>query len=139
VTNSNHVRASREFSERFSVSVFAHEKAFPGLTLVRFIAIKAGDMLAGGIEVIEIDGAADRELAIYDAQDGGTLIVGDALINLEPYGFTFLPQKYCLNEKTMRRSLLQLLTKPVERLLFAHGMPIVVGASVRLRQLLEAA
>src|SRR5579864_9214312 len=139
VTNANHLRASDKLSERFWVPLVAHEKAFLGQKPARFTAVEAGGLLACGVDVIKIEGAADGELAIYDPQDGGTLIVGDALINFEPHGFTFLPRKYCLNEKTMRRSLRQLLAKPAERLLFAHGTPIVSGASVRLRELLEAA
>jgi glyoxylase-like metal-dependent hydrolase (beta-lactamase superfamily II) len=64
------------------------------------------------------------------------MIVGDALINLEPYGFTFLPGKYCSNEKEMRRSLQKLLDYKAERILFAHGTPILSGVSDRLRDLL---
>ena len=77
------------------------------------------------------------EIALYHSPNGGTLIVGDALINFEPYGFTFLPGKYCLDEKEMRRSLLKLLDRKAERILFAHGLPIVSNATARLRRLLD--
>jgi len=60
------------------------------------------------------------------------------LINFEPYGFSFLPRKYCLNEKQMRSSLHQLLARPAERMLFAHGVPILSGATARLRHLSNA-
>jgi len=70
--------------------------------------------------------------------DGGTLIVGDALINFESYGFTFLPAKYCSNQKQMRRSLRKLLDYRAQRMLFAHGTPILSDASERLRGLLES-
>jgi len=63
--------------------------------------------------------------------------MGDALINFQPYGFTFLPGKYCSNEKEMRRSLRKLLTCKTQRMLFAHGLPILSRASDRLRQLLD--
>ena len=87
--------------------------------------------------MIEIEGAVDGEIALYHADNRGTFIVGDALINWDPYGFAFLPRKYCLNEKRMRRSLRQLLARPAERILFAHGTPLLSGASARLRQLLD--
>ena len=86
--------------------------------------------------MIGIEGAAAGEMTLHYAPNSGTLIVGDALINLEPYGFTFLPAKYCSNEKEMRRSLQRLLDYEAERILFAHGTPILSGASDRLRGLL---
>jgi len=86
--------------------------------------------------VIEIEGAAAREIALYHPKDGGTLIFGDALINFEPYGFSLLPQKYCLNQKRMRRFLRKLLLPPIERMLFAQGIPTLFGAAARLRKLL---
>ena len=65
------------------------------------------------------------------------MIMGDALINFEPYGFTFLPAKYCSNAKMMRRSLPKLLDYSFDRMLFAHGTPIVCGARQRLEELLR--
>jgi glyoxylase-like metal-dependent hydrolase (beta-lactamase superfamily II) len=67
--------------------------------------------------------------------DGGTVIVGDALINFEPYGFTFLPAKYCSNQKQMLRSLRRLLDYKAKRMLFAHGTPILSGTTERLQAL----
>ena len=71
--------------------------------------------------------------------DGGTMIMGDALINFEPYDFTLLPAKYCSNAKLMRRSLPKLLDYSFDRMLFAHGTPIVSGAWQRLEELLRQA
>jgi glyoxylase-like metal-dependent hydrolase (beta-lactamase superfamily II) len=95
-------------------------------------------MIGGELEVTAIDGAARGEIALYHAANGGTLVIGDALINFEPYGFTFLPEKYCQDPKQMRNSLRKLLRFNAERILFAHGMPILSRASDRLRQLLQA-
>jgi hypothetical protein len=64
------------------------------------------------------------------------MVIGDALINFEPYGFGLLPAKYCSNFKLMRRSLSQLLDYSFERMLFAHGMPILSRARERLELLL---
>jgi glyoxylase-like metal-dependent hydrolase (beta-lactamase superfamily II) len=89
------------------------------------------------IEVIAIEGAAPAEIVLHVPAHDGSLIVGDALINFDPYGFAFLPAKYCSNPKQMRRSLRQLLKHTSQRMLFAHGTPILVTANVRLEQLLE--
>ena len=123
-------------AEQFSAPVFACKGAFPGATPRQFRRLAGGDEICDGLRVICIEGAAAGEILLHYAPDGGTLIVGDALINFEPYGFTFLPGKYCSNEKEMRRSLRKLLGYKAERMLFAHGTPILSGASERLRALL---
>jgi hypothetical protein len=123
VTNGNHLRASGHFSSLFEVPIFMHRQSSPD----------------SGLTVIAIEGAAPGELVLYSSEHGGALIVGDALINFDPYGFAFLPRKYCSDHKQMRRSLRKLLACRFEKILFAHGAPILAHGSARLQQLLEAA
>src|SRR5260370_3995446 len=138
VTNANHSRASSAYSDRFSAPVLADAQSFPDLKPARFTEAKKSTAIGGELEIIEIEGAVAGEVAIYHASNGGTLIVGDALINFEPYGFSFLPRKYCLNEKQMWSSLCELLARPAERMLFAHGVPLPSAATPRFRRLLNA-
>jgi len=138
VTNSNHHRASVQFAEQFSIPVFALCETFWDKMPRQFRKVADGDEICDELRVIGIEGAASGEITLHYAPGGGTLIVGDALINFEPYGFTFLPDKYCSNEKEMRRSLRKLLDYKAERILFAHGMPILSGASDRLQALLDS-
>ena len=100
--------------------------------------IVAGKKICADLEVIAIEGAVAGEIALYDPLKGGTLIVGDALINFDPPGFAVLPRKYCLNERQLRQSLWERLTRPAERMLFAHGTPILSDASAHLRRLLKS-
>ena len=138
VTNANHHRASARFAEQFLVPIFAHRDTFPDRLPSQLRNVADGDEICDGLRVIGIEGAVAGEIVLHYAPDGGTLIVGDALINFEPYGFTFLPAKYCSNEKEMRRSLRKLLNYKAERILFAHGTPILSGATERLRVLLDS-
>jgi glyoxylase-like metal-dependent hydrolase (beta-lactamase superfamily II) len=136
ITNQNHWRASAQLAKSLSIEVFAGcsepaEQDFPPFT-----RLQAGQKVCRTIEVIPIEGAGPGEIALYSEADGGALIFGDALINFEPYGFTFLPPKYCTSAKQMRESLKKLLNLKIERLFFAHGLPIVSRASARLHQLL---
>jgi glyoxylase-like metal-dependent hydrolase (beta-lactamase superfamily II) len=137
VTNANHQRSALEYSDRFSVPVFAHPD-----TLTAIKPARSGDFSAvtfqADFEVIEIEGGVLGEISLYHSANGGTLIVGDALINFDPYGFTFLPRKYCRDQKQMRRSLGKLLSLSIDRMLFAHGTPILSKAADRLRDLLES-
>jgi len=136
VTSSNHHRSSVQFAEQFSAPIFARAATFPNNQPRELQRVADGDQICDGRRVITIEGAAAGEIVVHYTPRGGTLIVGDALINFEPYGFTFLPGKYCSNEKEMRRSLRKLLDYKTERILFAHGTPILSEAGERLKQLL---
>lgn len=138
VTNGNHHRASAKFAEKFSAPLFGRTEAFLNKAARRLKSVTDGDEIPEGLRGIGIEGAADGEIALHYAPDGGTFIIGDALINFEPYGFTFLPAKYCSNQQQMRRSLRKLLDYQVERIFFAHGTPILSGANERLRGLLDS-
>jgi glyoxylase-like metal-dependent hydrolase (beta-lactamase superfamily II) len=137
ITNANHARASAYYSKELSVPILARSASFRDKKPVHFVKIFAGTKIGAELEVIALEGAVAGEIALYDPLKGGTLIVGDALINFEPTGFAVLPGKYCLNERHLRQSLWERLIRPSERILFAHGTPILSGASVRLRQLLD--
>ena len=119
ITNENHERAKEDFARRFQVPLYDGSEVVPRLN------------------VIPIEGAPSGEIAVHYDGGGGTLIIGDALINFQPYGFALLPPKYCSNAKLMRKSLPKLLDYSFERILFAHGAPILSRARQRLEQLLE--
>jgi hypothetical protein len=122
VTNENHERSTSDFAAQFQVPIYSDaSRPFPpDLTAVR------------------IEGAAPGEIAVYSSVAGGAMVIGDALINFDPYGFTFLPPKYCTNSKLMRRSLAKLLEYSFERMLFAHGTPIQAKAHQRVDALLKS-
>ena len=136
VTNDNHLRAAAQFAERFHVPICTGATAATALTGVTPIDLDSS--LAPGLTAIPVDGAAAGEIAIYWEAEKGTMVMGDALINFEPYGFTLLPSKYCSNFKLMRASLTKLLDYSFERMLFSHGEPILSHARERLEKLLEA-
>jgi len=137
VTNVNHCRAANDFSEKFSCPAFAQAATHAECSFSFPQTVSDAEMFCGDARPIEIPGGPTGETAIYHARDGGSLIVGDALINFEPYGFAFLPKKYCTNEKQMRRSFRRLVDYDFERMLFAHGTPIMQSARKKLEQLLR--
>jgi hypothetical protein len=135
ITNANHPRDAATFAHSYSAPIFAP----PELRGELPHSHNLHDGLAlGPLRVIRIEGAADGEFALYHPDDGGTLIMGDALINLGPHGFTLLPRKYCTNQKQMVRSLRKLLDLDFSRIFFAHGNPIMVRAREQLESLLES-
>lgn len=134
ITNANHHRAAFEFSRHFDVPVFARAASVTSARPTLLHDLDQSENVPGELTSISIEGAAPGEIALCI---NGSLILGDALINFEPHGLTFLPAKYCTNFKVMRQSLRQLLELDFERILFAHGMPITFRAHERLVQLLE--
>jgi glyoxylase-like metal-dependent hydrolase (beta-lactamase superfamily II) len=136
LTNVNHLRDMQAWARREQAPVWASGSA--GSKLDGLISIlPAGKKITSQLTAITIDGAAPGETAFYFADDGGTVVIGDALINVEPYGFVLLPEKYCSDQKEMRRSLRQLLDYSFKRLLFAHGYPLVSSARERLEDILR--
>ena len=136
VTNENHERAAAQFAEKFKVPIYldarlANSTKLPGVAPVQ------EDTLPTELTAVAIEGGPAGEIAIHFAASDGTMVLGDALINFEPYGFALLPAKYCSNFKLMRRSLSKLLDYSFERMLFAHGMPILSQARERLELLLK--
>jgi len=136
VTNENHERAAARFSERFAVPIYLSAGLISTTQLPSATPVQ-DKCLPAALTAVEIEGGPAGEIAIHFAGGDGTMVVGDALINFEPYGFALLPAKYCSSFKLMRRSLSRLLDYSFERMLFAHGMPILSHARERLEQLLE--
>ena len=134
VTNANHWRASADLGQRFSISIFAHPDSG---SATKFEPVADGQLIFDSIDVIFVPGGAPGEIALHLPENKGALIVGDSLIHFEPYGFTFLPPKYCLDHKQMQQSLRKLVPFRAERMLFAHGTPIASGATQRLQHLLD--
>ena len=88
-----------------------------------------------GFSAVPLPGAGEGETA-YFHNTTGTLVVGDALINLAPHGLMFLPEKYCTNPALLRKSLRALAGLPIQRIFFAHGDPILQDGAERIQRLL---
>lgn len=132
ITNANHERAAGEFAPEEAIFIPPELRdVFPKAQLL------SEDLSLCELTTVRIDGAAPGEFAFHDPAEGGTLIIGDALINFDPHGFALLPAKYCADRKQMIRSLRRLLDLEFTRIFLAHGPPIVTRARARLATLLN--
>ncbi len=138
LTNANHARAAEAYRRRFGLPVCIHPEATAGVGVAAdaTLPVNGGPVFGGAFEAIPLPGAAPGEIALYRAENGGLLVIGDAVINLPSPGFVVLPDKYCADPKLLRRSLATLLERPFDRLLFAHGDPIPAHARTRLASML---
>lgn len=138
VTNANHPRAAVEFARTLAAPIYVHDELRGRGVFLQAKGVQNGGGFSPDLSAIAIEGGPAGEMALHHSANGGTVVVGDALINFEPHGFGLLPAKYCLDSKLMRRSLEKILDYSFERMLFAHGTPILSGARARLEQLLAA-
>jgi hypothetical protein len=136
VTNANHARAAADFARTFAVPLYVHNELCGAGDFPQATGVQDREALSPGLTAIAVDGAPAGEMALHYSANGGTMVVGDALINFEPHGFGLLPAKYCVDSKLMRRSLEKILDYSFERMLFAHGTPILSSARARLERLL---
>jgi hypothetical protein len=151
LTNGNHARASAALRERLDVPVIAHTDA--GTELVADVTVDrwvTGEdaLLFPELRVFRIHGAGPGEIALLltpalarvneaagDTCPGNVLVLGDAVVNVAPVGFAFLPDKYCSDPRALRESVEKLLRFDFELLTFAHGAPLVTGPKDKLRLL----
>jgi len=134
LTNANHARAAEWYRQRLGIPIAAHVEAEPELDVQPDQPLDESAVLPGGISIVPLDGAVPGEIALRTPT--GIVCVGDALIHLEPLGFSLLPVKYCRDSQQLRNSLRKLLPFACRVLTFAHGSPLVAGAHARLAALL---
>ena len=135
LTNGNHGRAAKVYARRWNIPIFAPPNLERELGFAPDGELKSGEVYWDRLEIFELSGASMGEVAIY-RRDVETLSFGDAFIHLPGYGFTLLPERYCLNVKQLETAVQQLRDLPVRLLTFAHGYPVTMKAQERLRELL---
>jgi len=131
LTSANHERNAAVLARRYGIDIWARSAAKGHVAATRWY--EEGPILDGALEAVALDGFAHGETALWWRD---VLLVGDALINLPPYGFSVLPRKYCEDAEAGAESLKKLLRYPVETLAFAHGLPLVSQARERLAELI---
>lgn len=136
LTSSNHERDALDFKAKTGVRIHAHADAKPEITIAVDEWVQDCASVAG-LNAIRLPGFATGETALYSPVARGTVMMGDALINLDATGFAILPDKYCDAPKLGRESLRKLLQFDFEVMTFAHGLPIIQGAKQKLEFLLQ--
>lgn len=133
LTNENHERDTVHWRELFPLTVWAAPEAQLELEGVR--RWDASVPPFSGWEIISLSGGAGGESAWF-CQAKSLVVFGDAIVNLPERGLELLPAKYCRNSDQLRASLRTLLARPFENAVFAHGQPLLGGASAKIAALL---
>lgn len=132
LTNANHERNAAVLARRYGIEIWARSGAKGHVAATRWY--EEGPILDGALGAVALEGFAAGETALWWNR---VLLMGDALINVPPYGFTMLPRKYCEDAEAGAESLKKLLGLSVETVTFAHGLPLVSQARERLAELIR--
>nr|WP_306469674.1 MBL fold metallo-hydrolase [Oscillatoria laete-virens] len=137
LTSQTHGRAAANYQKRLKIPVFAHRLAVDDLKEEVKVdqVFDGGECLFDFLEAIHIPGSKPGETAFCD-QTRGVCVIGDALVNLPGYEFTFLPDKYSDDPAASRESLRKLLGRDIHIMLFAHGEPLIQNVGGKLLRLL---
>jgi glyoxylase-like metal-dependent hydrolase (beta-lactamase superfamily II) len=129
LTSGNHQRESLALKNSLNVSIHAPEAAREEVEAD--VWFNEGDTLSG-FSLIDLPGATPGEAAWCDGQ---RLVLGDSLIHLDQ--LEFLPDKYCTNPATYRKSIRKLLALDFQSVFFAHGLPLLSNGHVKISALLR--
>lgn len=138
VTNKHHLRNVQWWMDRYEIPLAMHESETNDYDFKVSRKLKDGDRINGKCKILHLPGKTVGEIGIYIEEDGGTLIVGDALIG-DPLGaLKFLPKEKIQDQGRLEKSLQRLRTLSFERLLVGDGEPLLSGAKAVVPKFLDA-
>jgi glyoxylase-like metal-dependent hydrolase (beta-lactamase superfamily II) len=139
VTNRDHPREAAHLRQAFNCQVMAPEADANDMTLPVDKTFKDGELLPGGIWVIQLSHQkSPGESALFLQQGKGALIVGDAVIGSPAGSLRLLPADKYADVTQAREGLRRLLKYEFDSLLVGDGTSIPTGAKPVLEQILAA-
>ncbi|WNM63214.1 hypothetical protein [Candidatus Nitrospira neomarina] len=138
LTNRDHEREAANFRKIFTCQVMAPELDAKEMTLPVDKTFKDGELLPGGIWVVQLSHQkSPGESALFLQQGQGVLIVGDGVIGDPPGSLRLLPPEKYVDIVQARDSLRRLLKYTFDSLLVGDGTSLLTGAKPALEQLLK--
>ena len=138
LTNRDHVREAIKYQEEFRCQLHVPEADAPQMDLKPTKTFTDGELLAGGIWVIQLrDQKSPGESALFIQQGKGVLIVGDALIGKPAGSVSLLPAEKYADSGKAREGLCRLLKYNFDSLLVGDGSSILTGAKQAVERLLQ--
>ena len=138
VTNRDHAREAAKYQDEFRCQLQVPEADAAQMDLKPTKTFKDGELLTGGIWVIQLkDQKSLGESALFIQQGKGVLIVGDALIG-KPAGFvSMLPAEKYADLAKAQEGLRRLLKYNFDSLLVGDGTSMLTGAKQAVERLLQ--
>lgn len=131
LTNGNHERAVGDWLERYPDAIWAARDSQLEIPNLQHWDEHSSPFC--GWKIFPLPGGASGETSFF-CEGLSLFVFGDAVVNLAPNPLQVLPDKYCHDPSQLRRSLGAL--PDFEVAVFAHGEPLLAGASRCVRALL---
>ncbi len=137
LTNRDHEREANVYKKEFDCQLLVPEKDAGEMTVQADKAFKDGELLPGGIWVIQLaDQKSPGECALFLQQGKGILLVGDALIGKPAGSLSLLPPEKYEDITKAREGLRRLLKYNFDSLLVGDGTSIVTHAKAAVEHTL---
>ena len=138
VTNRDHAREAAKCQGEFHCRLQVPEADAAQMDLTPSKTFKDGELLPGGIWVIQLkDQKSPGESALFIQQGKGVLIVGDALIGKPSGSVSLLSAEKYADVRKAREGLRRLLKYNFDSLLVGDGVSILTGAKQAVERLLQ--
>jgi glyoxylase-like metal-dependent hydrolase (beta-lactamase superfamily II) len=153
ITNLNHDRDAEHYRHQYGAMIMAHPSLAGYFDFALDSAFENGDQLPGGLTAIGMPGTFKGETIFLHPEQGGSLIVGDAIMNLslKRYGVAgaamktmgwsegvgTMPRLMMKDELQADASYRRLLCGSFSRILMTHGTPIHAQAKGTLLKALN--
>lgn len=139
VTNRDHAREAAKYQGEFHCQLQIPEADAAEMDLTSTKTFKDGELLPGGIWVIQLkDQKSPGESALFIQQGKGVLIVGDALIGKPAEFVRMLPDEKYVDVAKAREGLRRLLKYNFDSLLVGDGVSILTGAKQAVERLFQS-
>ncbi len=129
VTNRDHAREAAVCQADFRCQLFVPDAGAPLMDLRPSRTFKDGELLPGGIWVVQLkDQKSPGESALFVQQGKGVLIAGDALIGKPAGSLSMLPAEKYADAAKAKEGLRRLLKYNFDAILVGDGTSILTGA-----------
>ena len=153
ITNLNHERDAQAYRRRYGAQVWAHRDLAGFFDFTLDGLFDDGDVLPGELHALCLPGTFRGETVFWHEKEGGSLIFGDALMNLNlaeyglagglmqtagwPDGPGTMPRLLMQDEARALASFRRLFEREFTRLLMTHGTPVESQGREALRLALD--
>jgi glyoxylase-like metal-dependent hydrolase (beta-lactamase superfamily II) len=149
IAGANHARDSESYREKYGAKILAHPEAVPKLGIAVDDTFGGGETLSGGLTTIEMPGTTLGETIFRHEPDGGILLVGDSLMNLQPeqrgflmklakfpVGLGVMPKWVMEDKKRAPESYRKLLDYDFDKIFVSHGEPVLSNGKGQLEKVI---
>lgn len=138
LTIQSHQRAAWRYRRLLGVPVYAPHGS-EGLEETPDIWFRDGDVLPGGLRAVHAPGPCEASYAFHLAgpAEGGTLFIGDLLVEGRGGELAFVPDLYQDEPLRTRESVRALLALQADVVLSGHAAPVTSGGRAAMRRALQ--